>query len=200
MRKETSLEPFPDIHHDVYTKTVFGFWTFLLTEFILFGSLFATYAVLRHNTFGGPDAKELFQLPFALTQTLILLASSFTAGLGGVSAHRHERAKTLTFFSLTFILGLLFLGRELGHFSHLVTTGNGWRRSAFLSAFFTVVGTHALHVALALLFTVILLWPVFRSELHPVNIKRLTCLRMFWQFINVIWVYIFTFIYLLGGI
>jgi cytochrome o ubiquinol oxidase subunit 3 len=200
MSRDLSHESFPDVHHDSHSKTVFGFWLFLLTEFILFGTLFATYAVLRDNTFGGPSAKELFKLPFALEQALILLACSFTAGLGGVASHRGEKKKTIFFFLLTFILGAVFLGMDLNEFSHLVATGNGWQRNGFLSAFFTVVGTHALHIALALLWTLIHLWPVFRHGITAITLKRLTCLRMFWQFLNVIWVYIFTFIYLMGSI
>lgn len=195
-----SHAPFPDTHHDVYSKTIFGFWIYLLTEFILFATLFATYAVLRDSTFGGPGAKQLFDIPFELSLTLILLASSFTAGLGGVYAHRRNKAGTLIGFLVTFLLGAAFLWLEMKDFSHLIHSGNGWERNAFLSAYFTLTGTHALHVAFALLWTLVFLWPVCAHGLTPVSVKRLTCLRMFWQFINVIWVFIFTFVYLLGGI
>lgn len=196
--KLTSHELFPDTHHDAYSKTVFGFWVYLMSDFILFGALFATYMVLSSGTFGGASAKDIFHLPFTLAETLILLLSSLTAGLGGASAHRQNKKETLIFFVLTFFLGAIFFGMELHEFSRLIETGNSWKRSAFLSAYFTVVGTHALHVLFALLWTIILLLPVYREGISHVSVRRLTCLRMFWQFINVVWVLIFSFVYLMG--
>lgn len=191
-------EPFPDAYHDTYSRTVFGFWVFLLTDFILFGCLFATYEVLRYSTFGGPSAVDLTHPPFVLIQTLVLLCASFLVGLGGASAHRKNRALTILFFVLTFCFGVAFLAMEGAECSRLVEAGASWKRSANLSIFFTLIGTHAIHVLFGLLWIVVLLIPVFREGLKFVSIQRLTCLRMLWQFLNIIWIFIFTFVYLMG--
>jgi cytochrome o ubiquinol oxidase subunit 3 len=194
----TSHELFPDAHHDTYSRTVFGFWVYLMSDFILFGALFATFAVLSSSTFGGPSLGSLFTPSFTLWQTLVLLTSSLTVGLGGASAHRQSKSQTLLFFGATFLLGLIFMGMELKEFFNLIDTGNSWKRSASLSAYFTIVATHGLHVILALLWTLVLLIPVYREGISHVSVRRLTCLRMFWQFINIIWVLIFSFVYLMG--
>jgi cytochrome o ubiquinol oxidase subunit III len=193
-----SHESYPDTHHDPYSRTIFGFWLYLMTEFILFGALFATYAVLSKSTFGGPTARELFHLDFTFVQTLILLTSSLTVGLAGASAHRKDKHKTLLFFGLTFLLGACFMGMEFHEFSRFISAGNGWDQSAFLSAYFTVVGTHGLHVLFGLLWIIVLLLPVWREGVSHVSVRRLTCLRMFWQFLNIIWIFMFYFVYLLG--
>ncbi len=192
-------EKSPDPYHDAYSRTVFGFWLYLMSDFVLFGALFATYAVLSQSTFGWSSGRELFQTPFNLTQTLILLFTSFTAGLGGTSAHRKHTNYTILYFGITFVLGAIFIGMELYEFSRLIGMGSTWDRSAFLSAYFTVVGTHAVHIIFALIWIPVLLIPVIREGITPVSIRRLTCLRMFWQFLNIIWVFIFSIVYLLGG-
>lgn len=188
----------PDPYNDDYSKTVFGFWVYILTDFILFGVFFATYAVLRKNTFGGPSGQELFHLPFNLAQSLILLTGSFFAGIGGASAHRKNPKTTILYFSLTFLLGVAFVCMVFSEFSRLVHMGSSWRESAFLSMYFTLVGVHSIHVLFGLLWTFIFLSIVFRDGLIPKMIKRLTCLRMFWQFLNFVWIFIFTFVYLMG--
>jgi len=194
----TTHETYPDVYHDAYSRTIFGFWVYLMSDFILFGALFATYAVLCASTFGGPSARDLFHLPFTLIQTLLLLVSSFTAGLAGTAAHRKNQHLTLVFFGMTFFLGVLFMGMEIAEFSRLLNTGNNWDNSAFLSAYFTLVSTHGVHVLFGLLWIIILLLPVWREGVSHVSIRRLTCLRMFWQFLNIIWVFIFSFVYLMG--
>lgn len=191
-------EAYPDGHHDVYSKTIFGFWVYLLTDFMLFATIFATYAVLYKSTYGGPSAKELFYIPFTLVQTLLLLFTSLTSGLGGIFAHRRGKNKTIVFFLITFLLGLAFMWMEYTEFSRLINSGNSWQRSAFLSAFFTLVGTHGLHMIFGLLWIIVLIVPVFKEGITAVSVKRLTCLRMFWQFLNIVWVFIFTIVYLLG--
>ncbi|EDV18422.1 uncharacterized protein TRIADDRAFT_35138 [Trichoplax adhaerens] len=191
-------ERFPDTHRGVYSKTIFGFWVYLLSDFMLFATLFAAYAVLRNATYGGPTAKDLFNIHYTLIQTVVLLCASLTAGMGGVFAHKRRKIPTIICFTLTFIVGLVFMAMEWGEFTHLIASGSGWQRSAFLSSYFTVVGTHGLHVIFALLWVIVLLPPVFKDGLNPVNIRRLTCLRMFWQFLNVVWIFIFTIIYLMG--
>ena len=195
-----SASAHPDTHHDIYSKTIFGFWVYLLTDFILFATLFASYAVLHNNTFGGPSSKELFDMPLAFMQTLVLLVSSFTAGIGGVYAHRRKKWGAIFFFALTFLLGGAFLYKEWIEFSALISTGNGWQRNAFLSSFFTLVGTHGIHVVLGMLWTLVLVVPVLFGSMSGRDVRRLTCLKMFWQFLNVTWVLIFTFVYLLGVI
>lgn len=189
-------------HHleETYSKTIFGFWTYLMTDCILFGTLFATYVVLHMNTYGGPGSKELFSLPFALTETLILLASSFTCTLSKLAAYRNDKNKVIAWFAVTFLLGVAFISMELNEFSHLVHDGNSWKRSAFLTAFFTLVGTHGLHISTGLLWMIILIIPVFRHGLTPVSLKRLTCLRMFWHFLDIVWIFIFTIVYLMGAL
>lgn len=191
-------EKYPDAFHDAYSRTTFGFWLYLLSDFILFGTLFATYAVLHNSTYGGPSSRELFNIPFSHYQTLILLVCSLTAGLAGASAHRRDTKRTIIFFVVTFVLGLVFVGMQLDEFIRFVNAGHGWQKSAFLSAYFTVVGTHMIHMVFALLWVIIFVFPLFYQGITPVSIRRLTCLKMFWQFLNIIWIFIFSFVYLMG--
>jgi cytochrome o ubiquinol oxidase subunit 3 len=190
---------YPDPHQDTYSKTLFGFWIYLMTDCVLFGTLFATYVVLHHNTFGGPSAHDLFDMPYALTETLILLTSSFTSGLAMLPSNHYNKNKLLFWFAITFLLGASFVAMEVTEFVHLIQDGHGWNKSAFLSAFFTLVGTHGLHISLSLIWMVVLLIPVIRHGLNPVSFKRLTCLRLFWHFLDVVWIFIFTIVYLMGG-
>jgi len=191
-------EASPDAHQDIYSKTVFGFWLYLLTDFMLFATIFATYAVLGSNHFGGPTQKQLFNLDYTTLQTFILLISTFTVGVGGVYAHRRNKGGTIAFFLITFLLGLIFFGMELHEFSHLIAAGSGWEKSGFASAFFTLVGMFILHLVIALLWVIVLLIPVFRSGVSGRCVRRLTCLKMFWQFLNIVWVFIYTIVYLVG--
>jgi cytochrome o ubiquinol oxidase subunit 3 len=179
-------------------KTLFGFWVYLMTDCVLFASLFATFTVLRYNTYGGPGAESLFSLSFVLSETLILLSSSFLCGLGILSARKGLKKPTLIFFGLTFLLGLAFLGLELHEFSHLYHEGNSWRRSAFLSSFFTLVGTHGAHITVGLIWMTVMIMRTWRLGLTHSNVKRLTMLSLFWHFLDVVWVFIFTVVYLFG--
>ena len=190
--------PHPDPHGGIYSRTIFGFWLFLLSDFMLFGVLFATYAVLKNRVFGGPSAHMLFNLEAAFIQTMILLIASFTIGLAAVSAHRKQTKTTIALFSLTFLFGLVFMGMEYNEFSRLISQGNSWEESAFLSAFFTLVGTHGLHMIFALLWIIVFILPVCCFGLNAISIRRLTCLKMFWQFLNIVWIFIFSFVYLMG--
>lgn len=190
----------PDLHHGIYSKTIFGFWIYLLTDFMVFAVLFAAYAVLRNHTYGGPSGRELFHLPETFVQTLVLLGSSLTSGLFGMYAHRHQRNLVLLFLSVTFLLGVLFLWLEWNELSRFVMTGNDWKRSAFLSALFTLLLTHSLHLGLALCWTLFFFVPVWRSGMTDASVRRVTCLRMFWQFLTMIWVFIFTIVYLMGSV
>jgi len=180
------------------SKTIFGFWVYLMTDCVLFASLFATFVVLRNNTFGGPAGNELFSLPFVLTETLVLLTSSFTAGLGMLAARRRDRDQVLIFFGITLLLGVFFLTMELTEFHKLYVEGNSWRRSGFLSAFFTLVGTHGLHITSGLIWMAVMLYKTARRGLTQGTVKRLAMLSMFWHFLDIIWIFIFTIVYLIG--
>ena len=182
------------------SKTIFGFWLYVMTDCVLFASLFATYAVLHNNTYGGPSGVSLFSLHYVLIETLILLTSSFTCGLAILAAQRGSKNQVVAWFSATFILGTSFLAMELTEFHHLVTDGNSWRRSGFLSAYFTLVGTHGLHITIGLLWMAILLFQVMRKGLKPTTLRRLTMLSIFWHFLDLIWIFIFTIVYLMGVI
>ncbi len=171
-----------------------------MTDCILFATLFATYAVLQGNTYGGPSGKELFSLPFVLAETLILLTSSFTCGLGMLAARARNKRWALISFGITFILGAAFLALELTEFSRLVADGNSWQRSGFLSAFFTLVGTHGLHIATGLLWMGVLMVQLLRHGISQPLMRRLTMMSLFWHFLDVIWIFIFTIVYLRGAI
>lgn len=188
-----------DHHAETVSKTLLGFWVYLMTDCILFATLFATYAVLHTNTFGGPSSYEIFHLPFVLTETIVLLISSFTSGLAMLDAEKNRKGAMFFWFSITFLLGVIFLTLELTEFTHLVREGNSWERSAFLSAFFTLVGTHGLHITMGLIWMVILLIPVIKDGITPTSFKRLTCFKMFWHFLDVVWIFIFTLVYLMGA-
>lgn len=188
------------INQESTEKTVFGFWVYLMTDCILFATLFATYAVLHNNTYGGPSGYELFSLPFALSETLILLISSFTCGLAMLAAQVKDRRKVLVWLGVSFLLGIAFLTMELKEFIHLIHEGNSWRRSGFLSAFFTLVATHGLHITAGLLWMVLVVIQLLRKGIICVTFKRLTCLSMFWHFLDVVWIFIFTIVYLMGAI
>lgn len=180
------------------SKPLLGFWIYLMTDCVLFASLFATYVILRMNTFGGPDGEQLFSLNFVLAETLILLTSSFVCGLGLLAARAGQRRQVIFWLGLTFLLGASFLALELNEFHHLVAEGNSWRRSGFLSAFFTLVGTHGLHITVGLLWMANMMRQVYSRGLSTPVVRRLTMLSMFWHFLDIIWIFIFTIVYLMG--
>lgn len=189
-------EHYPDAHHDVYGKTLFGFWLYLLTDFILFGTLFATFAVLRQDK--SSLSSSFFSNHFVLIQSLLLLTCSFAVAVAGALAHRKEKKKAVLLFSATFLMGLTFLLLQLSQFKQLLSAGHTWKTSAFFSAFFTLVGTHLLHVLLGLIWILVFLLPLCKEEINALHLRRLTCLRMFWQFLNIVWVFIFTIVYWRG--
>lgn len=187
-------------HEQATSRTLLGFWVYLMTDCILFGTLFATFIVLRNSTYGGPSGKELFNLPSVLAETLLLLASSFTSGVAMPDALGTSKKKVIFWFGITFLLGLGFLTLELIEFREFAMEGNSWARSAFLSSFFTLVGTHGLHISIGLFFMLFLMFQVHFIGLTPAVLKRLTCLRLFWHFLDVVWIFIFTIVYLMGVI
>jgi cytochrome o ubiquinol oxidase subunit 3 len=187
-------------HPEINDKAIFGFWVYLMTDLIMFAALFAAFAVLRDNTFGGPSGRELFSLPGALTETLILLTSSFTCGLAILAAYKNNKPQTLVWFAVTFLLGAAFLTLELTEFSHLISEGNSWQRSAFLSSFFSLVGTHGLHIAVGLLWMLVSMIMVWLRGLTPRIKDKLFRLILFWHFLYVVWIFIFTIVYLYAHI
>ncbi len=191
---------YPDTHHDSYSKTLFGFWLYLMTDFILFGSMFAVYAVLRNNTFGGPSAHDLFSRSYNFWMTLLLMGASFTSGVAGAYAHRNQKQRSLFYFFLTALLGVGFFIMQTMEFADLIRAGHSWKGSGFLSAYFTLTGTFWVHMIFAILFTFVIGIFAWKGD-RDVSIRsltRLTCLRQFWQFLYVVWVFIFTIVYLLG--
>ena len=187
-------------HQEEDSKTTFGFWIYLMTDAIVFASLFAVYAVLRNNTNGGPGGQELFSLPFILVETLILLVSSFTVGLAMLAVHRHDKRIAIIWLSVTLVLGMSFLAMEITEFTHLVQEGHSWRQSAFLSSFFTLVGTHGLHILVGILWLGVMIAKVIKEGLGRANTRKLTLLAMFWHFLDVVWIFIFSIVYLIGAV
>lgn len=182
----------------VSAKTQLGFWVYLMTDIVLFATLFATYAVLRESTFGGPSGKELFDMPFVLTETLLLLTSSFTCGLAIIALHRQNKTQVLGWFLITFLLGVAFLVMEVTEFRQLLHEGNGWQRSGFLSSFFALVGTHGLHILVGLLWMLMMGVQIIQKGITHHTSRRLVLLGMFWHFLDVVWIFIFTIVYLMG--
>lgn len=187
-------------HHDSGSTTVFGFWLYLMTDCLLFATVFATYAVLYPNTDGGPNAKELFDLKFVLVETFALLLSSITYGFAMVCGHQNKRSGVLFWLAITFLLGAVFIGMELYEFHHLIVEGAGPSRSAFLSSFFALVGLHGLHVTCGLLWMIATMVEVGRCGLNSRSMTRLSCLSLFWHFLDIVWICVFTVVYLMGAL
>ena len=183
------------------TRTVvaYGFWIFLLSDFILFAGLFAAHAVLSDQTAGGPTGAELFNLRNVFIETMCLLFSSYTCGLGALSAERRQSGHFLIFAALTFVLGAAFLVIESTEFAGMVSKGAGPSRSAFLSGFFTLVGTHGVHVTGGLLWLIYMVAQVGTKGLRPHVLRRLLCWSLFWHALDIVWVGVFTLVYLMGA-
>ncbi|WP_336488418.1 cytochrome o ubiquinol oxidase subunit III [Methylobacterium nigriterrae] len=184
--------------HHPEGSTMLGFWMYLMSDCLIFAVLFATYAVLGRNYAAGPSPKDLFELPLVAVNTSMLLLSSITYGFAMLEMERSRQAVTLGWLAVTGLFGLGFVGIELYEFAHLIHEGAGPQRSGFLSAFFALVGTHGLHVSLGILWLVVLMVQVRGRGLIVENRRRLLCLSMFWHFLDVIWIGVFTFVYLMG--
>lgn len=196
----TTNETINDLHQDTFSKTILGFWIYLMTDCILFATFFTTYAVLHDGTFGGPGAKELFSLPLVFTETMILLLSSLTCGMALLAAIKSDKRKILILLGCTFVLGFSFLLLELHEFKTLIDEGNSFSRNAFLSSFFTLVGTHGLHVFFGLVWLVVLFFQIIIKGFNTITFRRLVVFNMFWHFLDLIWIFIFTLVYLMGVI
>jgi cytochrome o ubiquinol oxidase subunit 3 len=181
------------------STTVLGFWIYLMSDCILFAALFATYAVIGREFAGGPTGRDLFNLPYVLTETLCLLASSFTYGMVMLALNARNRSDVLACLLITIMLGLAFVGLEANEFVRMIGEGSGPDRSAFLSSFFTLVGTHGLHVTVGLVWMAVMMVQVARRGLNATNSTRLRCLSLFWHFLDIVWVGVFTIVYLVGS-
>ncbi|MDL2362838.1 MAG: cytochrome (ubi)quinol oxidase subunit III [Patescibacteria group bacterium] len=177
-------------------RVMFGFWIYLMTDLLIFSVLFATYSVLHTRTLGGAPGSALFSRPLALTETLILLTSSFTCGIGMIMARQRKQAQTLVWFGLTFILGLAFLSLELREFSAFIHEGHTLQTNAFLSSFFVLVGTHGLHITSGLLWMGITLGYIVKRGLNAPLVRKLAMLSLFWHFLDIVWIFIFTIVYM----
>ena len=177
----------------------YGFWIFILSDIVMFAGLFAAYAVLARNTAGGPTGSELFNLQNVFIETMCLLVSSYTCGLGALSAERRQAGRFIVFAVLTFVLGAAFVSIEVTEFARMVERGAGPSRSAFLSGFFTLVGTHGVHVTAGLIWLVYLAAEVIVKGLRASVLRRLLCWSLFWHALDIVWVGVLTLVYLMGA-
>ena len=184
--------------HHPEQGTLLGFWLYLMSDCLIFASLFATYAVQGRSYAGGPTGAELFELPLIALNTTFLLVSSLTFGFAMIAAQAKNLGKARLWLVVTGILGLAFLCVELYEFHHLIHIGAGPQRSGFLTAFFALVGTHGLHVTFGIIWLVTLFFQLGKHGLTPENMRRLSCLSLFWHFLDLIWIFVFTFVYLMG--
>jgi len=183
------------------TRTVvaYGFWIFILSDIVMFSALFAAYAVLSGNTAGGPTGRQLFNLHNVFIETACLLFSSYTCGLGMLSAERREPGHFLIFAALTFILGAAFLLIEISEFRGMVMAGAGPSRRAFLSSFFTLVGMHGAHVTAGLVWLAYMVAQLLAKGLRPAVLRRLVCFSLFWHALDIVWIGVMTLVYLMGA-
>ncbi len=181
-------------------KASLGFWLYLMTDVMVFSSLFASYVILRHGTNGGPDGAEIFNLEFVMVETFLLLASSFLCGLAYLAIQARDKRRTLVLLGATISLGIGFITLELYEFGELFLAGHDWTHSAFLSAFFTLVGTHGLHILIGIIWAIALGDYISKRGTTPDAIRKFSLFALFWHFLDLVWIFIFTVVYLLGVI
>ncbi|MEM1153311.1 MAG: cytochrome o ubiquinol oxidase subunit III [Pseudomonadota bacterium] len=184
--------------HDYGGDTVFGFWVYILSDCILFATLFAVFAVIGHNFAGTPEAKDLFNLNFILVATVLLLVSSSTFGMAMLSAQADDITGVLKWLAATFALGFGFLAMEIYEFWHFANEGATLGSSAAWSAFYALIGTHGLHVLFGLIWMVVLVVMILKEGLSTDNRVRMSCLSLFWHFLDIIWICVFSVVYLMG--
>lgn len=184
-------------HEEAATdRALFGFWVYLMTDLLMFAVLFAVYAVLHNSTAGGETGRELFSLPLALTETILLLTSSFTCGMGMIAARQANKRQVLIWFGITFVLGAAFLSMEFKEFSQLIHEGQTWRSNAFMSSYYALVGAHGLHITFGLLWMAITLAFLSVRKLDVHMMRKLSMLSLYWHFLDIVWIFIFTIVYL----
>ncbi|MCJ2016449.1 cytochrome o ubiquinol oxidase subunit III [Methylobacterium sp. E-065] len=189
-----------DDHDHGGGATVLGFWIYLMSDALIFASLFAMFGVVSTSYAGGPVPRQIFDLPLVALNTALLLASSITFGQAMPHMEAGRIGPTRLWLAVTGVLGAAFVGVELYEFSHLIAEGAGPQRSAFLSAFFTLVGTHGAHVTVGLIWVVTMLVQIGQHGLTGEIRRRVVCLSMFWHFLDIIWIGVFNFVYLYGVI
>ena len=186
--------------HADHDHIPFGLWVYIMSDCILFAGLFAAYAVLQAAPAAGPTAAQIIDRPYVFIETVILLTSSFTCGLALVAARAGRAAATWLALSLTFLLGIAFLGLELHEFAGLIAHGQSWKESAFLSSFFTLVGTHGLHIFVGLLWLVGIFIHLAVRGFSRESASSITYFSLFWHFLDIVWICIFSFVYLFGSL
>lgn len=191
-----------DDHHDSHdghndgSMTVVGFWIYLMSDCVIFAMLFAVFGVLAHSTAGGPAGRDFFELGFVLTETMLLLISSFTFGVAMLNMQAGKALRVQVWLAITFAIGAGFIAMELYEFVHLIHSGASASTSAYWSAFFTLVGTHGLHVSFGMVWILVMIHQISKFGLDHVVTRRLSCLSLFWHFLDLIWICVFTFVYL----
>ena len=184
--------------HHPENGTMLGFWLYLMSDCLVFAVLFAMYGVVGGSYAAVPSPKDLFDLPLVAVNTSMLLFSSITYGFAMLEMQRNRQSATLLWLAVTGLFGVAFVSLEIYEFLHLIHEGAGPQRSAFLSAFFTLVGTHGLHVSFGIIWLITLMVQVTSRGLSVENRRRLNCLSLFWHFLDVVWIGVFTFVYLMG--
>ncbi|OYU85959.1 MAG: cytochrome o ubiquinol oxidase subunit III [Burkholderiales bacterium PBB5] len=190
---------YDDGSHHPQQGTLLGFWLYLMSDCLIFAVLFAVYAVMGRSYAAGPSGADLFDLPLVAVNTGMLLLSSITYGFAMIGMNKRSTGQVLGWLGVTALFGAAFVSLELLEFSHLIHEGAGPQRSAFLSSFFALVGTHGLHVSFGILWLGTLMLQVKKLGLTAANRRRLMCLSMFWHFLDVVWIGVFTFVYLMGS-
>jgi cytochrome o ubiquinol oxidase subunit 3 len=184
-------------HRDQEALRTMGFWLFLITDCIMFGTLFATFVVLSDSTAGGLTGAELFEMPGVVWETFILLTSSFTSGLAVLSMNRGDRKGLIRWLVVTVLLGAAFLTLEITEFMHLVHEGANIGTSAYWSAFYTLVGTHGIHVSIGLVWMIAIMLQLGRHGINSVTRRKVTIVSLYWHFLDVVWIFVFTIVYML---
>lgn len=187
-----------DEHHDQESMKMFGFWLFLITDVILFGTLFATFVVLRLNTDGGPTGAEMLEMNGIIISTFILLTSSFTSGIAVLEMNKGNKRGLIFWLAITALLGAAFIFLEVTEFMHLVHEGANIGTSAYWSAFYVLVGTHGLHVSVGLVWMIALMLQLGRRGITPVTKRKVGIISLYWHFLDVVWIFVFTIVYLMG--
>lgn len=181
-------------------KSSLGFWLYIMTDLMLFASFFATFMILRHNTNGGPGSNDIFDITLVLTETAILLVSTYLCALAYLSLRHKKYINFWQYFTGTLLAGSVFLGLEISEFAALVRDGHSWQVSAFLSSFFALVGLHGAHILVGLIWGIVLAVAIKQRGVNEHIIRKFSLFAMFWHFLDIIWIFIFTIVYVLGVI
>ncbi len=187
-------------HPDTDHTDILGFWMYIMTDCLLFATLFAAFTVMHNNTYGGPLLKQLISLPYVLGETLFLLFSNLSFGFGVLALYKKKQSQLVGWLIVTMILGLGFVLMELHEFMDLARDGHGWDTSGAMSSFFTLVATHGLHVSCGLFWMLVLTLQLFRFKMDSRMTRRFTYLGLFWNFLDIVWIFVFTIVYLMPSI